>query len=119
MPFARVNDMSVAPVPIVGIAGTLYTRRTPDSIALNASESSRLSTPVGRPNDAPWKRTSTAGSFTTFFICSRNRSGSSSIISACAPGGAAHHSASRPSPWWSSMNITKVPFQRTKNDGPP
>ena len=49
----------------------------------------------------------------------KNRSGSWPIISSCAPGGAAHHSASRPSPWWSSMNITKVFFSRTKNDGAP
>ena len=39
--------------------------------------------------------------------------------SSCAPGGAAHHSASRPSPWWSSRNITNVFFSRTKNDGAP
>ena len=55
------------------MVGTLYTRRTPASIALNASESSLLSTPVGLPNDAPVKRTSTVVSFTTFFISARNR----------------------------------------------
>ena len=35
------------------------------------------------------------------------------------PAGAAHQSASRPSPWWSSRYITNVFLSRMKNVGEP
>ena len=50
----------------------------------------------------------------------KNRSGSVSTSSACAPGGAAHQMPTLSSPWWSLTNVTKHgPFSRTKKLGLP
>ncbi|OLC57689.1 MAG: hypothetical protein AUH85_02660 [Chloroflexi bacterium 13_1_40CM_4_68_4] len=46
-------------------------------------------------------------------------SGRASASVRCAPGGAAHQSARRPSPWWSSMKVTNERFSRMKNVGAP